>query len=78
MKTKAGPWTSRAIRWLRETWAEMDYLQRRLIELQMDAAVASGPAGAFRERIPRSNLRVAGASLITDSSRAASSSAREW
>jgi hypothetical protein len=61
MKMKAGPWTSRAIRRLRETWAEMDYLQRRLIELQMDAAVASGPAGAFRERIPRSNLRVAGA-----------------
>jgi hypothetical protein len=37
MKTKARPWTSRAIGWLRETWAELDYLQRRLIELQMQA-----------------------------------------
>ncbi|MGH2881993.1 MAG: hypothetical protein ACRDPA_04710 [Solirubrobacteraceae bacterium] len=37
MKTKARPWASRVIRWLCETWAEMAYLERRLIELQMDA-----------------------------------------
>ncbi|HEY1521261.1 MAG TPA: hypothetical protein VGF91_32870 [Solirubrobacteraceae bacterium] len=37
MKPKAKPWTSGVIRWLLETWAELDYLQRRLIELQMDA-----------------------------------------
>jgi hypothetical protein len=37
MKTKAKPWTSGVMRWLCETWAELDYLQRRLIELQMDA-----------------------------------------
>jgi hypothetical protein len=37
MKTKARPWASRVIRWLCETWAEMDYAQRRLVALQMDA-----------------------------------------
>jgi hypothetical protein len=37
MKTKTKPCTIRLIRWLSETRAEMDYLQHRLIELQMDA-----------------------------------------
>jgi hypothetical protein len=44
MKTKAKPRTRRAMQWLRETWAELDYLQRRLIELEMQAP----PSGCHR------------------------------
>jgi hypothetical protein len=36
MKTTTKPCTTRLLRWLSETRAEMDYLQHRLIELQMD------------------------------------------
>jgi hypothetical protein len=45
MKTKAKPWTSRVTRWLCETWAEMDYLQHRLVELQMDERSLRVPPG---------------------------------
>jgi hypothetical protein len=37
MNTNAKPRMSRGIDWLRETWFELVYLQRRLIELQMQA-----------------------------------------
>lgn len=37
MTMKAKPGTIRVVRWLCETWAEVEYLQRRQIELQMDA-----------------------------------------
>jgi hypothetical protein len=37
MNTRAKPRTSRVIEWFRETWAELNYLQRRSIELQMQA-----------------------------------------
>lgn len=34
MRTKATSYASSVIAWLREVWNEMDYAQRRLIELQ--------------------------------------------
>jgi hypothetical protein len=44
MKTK--PWKLRTIRWLCEMWAEVAYLQRRAIELQMDARSLRVPSKA--------------------------------
>jgi hypothetical protein len=35
MRTRVTSRASRIIRWLRETWDEMDYAQRRLIELRL-------------------------------------------
>ena len=35
MPTTTKPRVSRIIAWLRETWAELDYAQRRMIELNM-------------------------------------------
>ena len=35
MRTKTKPRVSRIIAWLRDTWAELDYAQRRMIELNM-------------------------------------------
>jgi hypothetical protein len=34
MRTKVTSRASKIIAWLRETWAEMDYAQRRMIELR--------------------------------------------
>lgn len=54
MKTTAEPWTSRVIAWLRETWDELVYLQRRLIELQMEApSERIGPQPSAREELER-------------------------
>ena len=35
MRTTTKPRVSRIIGWLRDTWAEFDYAQRRMIELNM-------------------------------------------
>ena len=35
MRTTTRPRVSRIIAWLRDTWAEVDYAQRRMIELNM-------------------------------------------
>ena len=35
MRTTTKPRVSRIIAWLRDTWAELDYAQRRMIELNM-------------------------------------------
>ena len=35
MPTTTKPCVSRIIAWLRDTWAEVDYAQRRMIELNM-------------------------------------------
>ena len=35
MRTKTKPRVRRIIAWLRDTWAELDYAQRRMIELRM-------------------------------------------
>ena len=35
MQSKTGARARRIISWLRETWAEMEYAQRRMIELNM-------------------------------------------
>ena len=54
MKTKAKPRTRRAMQWLRETWAELDYLQRRLIELEMQApSLRLPPESSEREQLER-------------------------
>ena len=38
MATTTKPRVSRIIAWLRDTWAELDYAQRRMIELNMATA----------------------------------------
>jgi hypothetical protein len=35
MRTTTKPRVSRIIAWLRDTWAELDYAQRRMLELSM-------------------------------------------
>jgi hypothetical protein len=35
MKTGLKSVVSRVVRWIRETWAELDYAQHRMIELQL-------------------------------------------
>ena len=35
MRTTTKPRVSRIIAWLRDTWAELDYAQRRMIELNL-------------------------------------------
>jgi hypothetical protein len=44
MPTKRNSRTRRIIAWLRETWDEVDYAQRRMIELQMGMAPRRTPA----------------------------------
>jgi hypothetical protein len=51
MMMKAKPSTIRPIRWLRETWAEVDYLQRRLSQLQMDARSLRVPPEASKAEV---------------------------
>lgn len=46
MTMKAKPLRVRIIRWLCEMWAEVAYLQRRAIELQMDARSLRVPSKA--------------------------------
>jgi len=43
MKPKVSSRASRIIAWLRETWDEMDYAQRRLIELRTGIPVLRVP-----------------------------------
>ena len=35
MSTRLSAGAARLVRWLRDTWAEVDYAQRRMIELQL-------------------------------------------
>jgi hypothetical protein len=51
MTMRAKPWTIRVIRSLCEAWAEVDYLQRRLIELQMDARSLRVPPEASKAEV---------------------------
>jgi len=44
MPTKRKSRARRIIGWLRDTWDEVDYLQRRMIELQMGTAPRRMPA----------------------------------
>lgn len=44
MRSKAKSRARRVIRWVCETWIELAYVQRRLIELQMDAPSLRIPA----------------------------------
>lgn len=44
MRTATKAYVRRIITWLRETWAEMDYAQRRMIELQMGIPSPRMPA----------------------------------
>jgi len=44
MPTKRGSRTRRIIAWLRDTWHEVNYAQRRLIELQMGTPPRRPPA----------------------------------
>jgi hypothetical protein len=54
MKTKVMPRACRVIGWLRETWVELEYLQRRLIELQMQApSLRLPPDPSEREELER-------------------------
>jgi diaminopimelate decarboxylase len=41
------------IGWLRDTWAELIYLQRRLLELQMQASLRIAPEPSEREELER-------------------------
>ncbi|MGH2887638.1 MAG: hypothetical protein ACRDPA_33890 [Solirubrobacteraceae bacterium] len=45
MPTTTKPRVSRVIAWLRDTWAEVDYAQRRMIELNMAIPPLRTPAG---------------------------------
>jgi hypothetical protein len=49
MRTRVTSGASRIIRWLRETWDEMDYAQRRLIELR--TGVPSLPVPSVRSEV---------------------------
>jgi hypothetical protein len=53
MNTQAKLRTSRVIVWFRETWDEMNYLQRRLVELQMQASLRIPPEPSEREELER-------------------------
>jgi hypothetical protein len=43
MKTGLKSVVSRVVRWIRETWAELDYAQHRMIELQLGTPPLRGP-----------------------------------
>lgn len=45
MRTKVTSHASLIIVWLRETWAEMDYANRRMIELRTGTPLLMPPAG---------------------------------
>ena len=45
MRTTTRPRVSRIIAWLRDTWAEVDYAQRRMIELNMATPPLRMPPG---------------------------------
>jgi hypothetical protein len=45
---------ARLVRWLRDTWAEVDYAQRRMTELQLGIPPAGPPAeSSEREELER-------------------------
>jgi hypothetical protein len=44
MPTTTKPRVSRIIAWLRDTWAEIDYAQRRMVELNMAIPLLRMPA----------------------------------
>lgn len=44
MPTTTKPRVSRIIAWLRDTWAELDYAQRRMIELNLAIPALRPPA----------------------------------
>lgn len=48
MRTTTRPRVSRIIAWLRDTWAELDYAQRRMIELNMAIPPLRMPLGRSR------------------------------
>ena len=43
MRTKTKPRVRRIVAWLRDTWAELDYAQRRMIELRMVTPTLGSP-----------------------------------
>ncbi|HTP20667.1 MAG TPA: hypothetical protein VMJ65_13740 [Solirubrobacteraceae bacterium] len=45
MRREVTSHASRIIVWLRETWAEMDYANRRMIELRTGSPLLMPPAG---------------------------------
>lgn len=45
LRTSLSAGAARLVRWLRDTWAEVDYAQRRMIELQLGIP----PAGLAAE-----------------------------
>ena len=45
MRTTTKPRVSRIIAWLRDTWAELDYAQRRMIELNTAIPPLRPPPG---------------------------------
>ena len=45
MRREVTSHASRIIVWLRETWAEMDYANRRMIELRTGSSLLMPPAG---------------------------------
>jgi hypothetical protein len=45
MRREVTTHASRIIVWLRETWAEMDYANRRMIELRTESLLLMEPAG---------------------------------
>jgi hypothetical protein len=45
MKTGLKSGVSRVVRWIRETWAELDYAQHRMIELQLGIPPLRVPPG---------------------------------
>ncbi len=45
MKTGLKSGVRRVVSWIRETWAELDYAQRRMIELQLDIPPLRVPPG---------------------------------
>lgn len=54
MSTNARARASRVIGWLRETWAELNYLQRRLTELQMQTpSLRAPPDSSERKQLER-------------------------
>ena len=48
MRTTTKPRVSRIIAWLRDTWAELDYAQRRMIELNLATPALRPPPRPLR------------------------------
>ena len=70
MRTTTKPCASRIIAWLRDTWAELDYAQRRMIELNMATPALRTPPGRSmpaRRRTRVSTPRVAEHLLVATS-----------